>query len=376
MSGAHAAIDAGPTARERLEGRLARWLSRAPGALLLRLVGETPREADGATLDPHLQFLLAVRRLKGQPAMCEPTLTEGRWRYRHEVIAVAGDPTPVARVSACTVPGAAGSLAARHYAPARAASAPLLVYLHGGGFAIGDLDTHDEPCRLLCHHAGMHVLSVAYRLAPEHPFPAGLDDALAAVRWAMEHAASLGADPSAVCVGGDSAGGNLATVVSLALARAGRAPLAQLLIYPVTDADVATPSRARFATGYVLEQRDVDAFRDLYLAGDLTRCDDPRASPRRERDVAPAPPALVVTGGFDPLRDEGRAWGERLQLSGVRVVQAHFPSMVHGFLHMTTVSPGARDAALAVAHAWRDLVAECRGGIPPADRTGRPVPPA
>ena len=360
MSGNHGTIDAGPTTRERLEGRIARWLSHVPGAWLLRMVGESPRVADGATLDPHLQFLLAMRRMKGQPAMCEPTLAEGRVRYRHEALAVSAAPTPVARVTATQVPGAAGMLDARHYLPEHADQAPLLVYLHGGGFAIGDLDTHDEPCRQLCRHSQMHVLSVAYRLAPEHPFPAGLDDAIAALRWAMEHAATLGADPAAVCVGGDSAGGNLATVASLALAREGRAPLAQLLVYPVTDANVDTPSRTRFATGFVLEQRDVDAFRDLYLAGDLTQCDDPRASPRREPDVSLAPPAYLVTGGFDPLRDEGREWGERLQLSGVRVVSQHAPSMVHGFLHMTTVSPGARDAVLAMARGWRDLVAERR----------------
>lgn len=375
MSGSHAGIDAGPSVRERLEGRVARWLAHVPGALLLRVVGESPRVIDGATLDAHLQFLLAVRRIKGEPAMCEPTLAEGRLRYRHEVLTVTGAPTPVARVTACQVPGAAGPLDARHYAPESSPNAPLLVYLHGGGFAIGDLDTHDEPCRQLCRHAQMHVLSVAYRLAPEHPFPAGLDDALAALRWAMAQGESLGADPSAVCVGGDSAGGNLATVAALALAREGRPLLAQLLIYPVTDADVDTPSRARFATGYVLERRDVDTFRDLYLAGDLRLRDDPRASPRRERDVTHSPPALVVTGGFDPLRDEGRAWGERLQLSGTRVVHQHFPSLVHGFLHMTTVSPAAREAMLAIACGWRDLVAECRGGRPPGPATGRPVPP-
>lgn len=360
-----------PGLRESIEGRIARLLSHVPGAWLLRLVGERPTIVNGATLDAHVQFLLAARRRKGDPGMCEPTVTAGRARYRRETAGVAGPLTPVGRVRELQVDGGAGTLLARHYAPVAAAAerAPLLVYLHGGGFAIGDLETHDEPCRQLCHHAGMHVLSVAYRLAPEHRFPCAVDDAMAALRWAQEHAESLGADPSAVGVGGDSAGGNLATVAALARSRAGCPPVAQLLLYPVTDADVATASRRLFATGYVLEKRDVDAFRDLYLGDALASRADPRASPRREGDHSLAPPALVVTAGYDPLSDEGRDYSENLRLAGVRTEHLHFPPLVHGFAHMTTVVPAARSAMVQVARRWGEFVAEQRGGgAPPGHR--------
>jgi len=203
------------------------------------------------------------------------------------------------------------------------------------------------------------------------PFPAAVDDACAALRWAIEHAASLGADPAAVTVGGDSAGGNLATVAARLLALEGRAPLAQLLLYPTTDAEARHPSRQRFGAGYFLEEDDMRAFFASYLPGGVAG--DPRASPALATDLAVLPPALVVTAGFDPLRDEGRAYADALRAAGVDATNLQVDGLVHGFLHLTTVSPGARRAAHDVAKAWENLVSRVavRGTEAGAARTGR-----
>lgn len=352
--------------REWMEGKVARLLAGLPGSWLLKVIAEPPTVVDGQTLDPHTQFVLAARRQQRQRLLCEPTPEAGRNRYRREVQAVtagsASRPTRVKAVRDLTVPGAAGPLRARHYIPPDATATvpqPLLVFLHGGGFVIGDLDTHDEPCRLLCHHGGMHVLSVAYRLAPEHPFPAAIEDALAAVRWAQANAHTLGAAPGQVCAGGDSAGATLATVTAFVLAREGHALLAQLLIYPPTDIQSALPSRTtHFASGFVLSTRDIEAFLQHYMPGDEALYRDPRASPLLTPDLHRAAPAVIVTAGFDPLRDEGEAYADALQRAGVPVRRKRFSGMVHGFLHMTTIAPGARAAMTEVARLFRAHVDE------------------
>ncbi len=204
----------------QIEAAFARFTSRLPAAVLLRAIGERVRVQDGNTLDPQVQFLLRMQQLSGRPGLCEPTPEAGRLRYRMETAAHTRAPTVVGSVRDLAIPAGAHTLGARHYAPVSASGAtlPLLVYFHGGGFVIGDLDTHDEPCRLLCRDANTHVLSIDYRLAPEHPFPAAVDDSIAALIWAQEHAASLGADSERVSVGGDSAGANLATVAAQVLA--------------------------------------------------------------------------------------------------------------------------------------------------------------
>jgi acetyl esterase len=347
-----------PTWRERLEGRLGRWVARLPGGVALRLVGERPLTIDGETLDPHTQVVLAARRHRPRPGMFEPTPPAARARYVREVLATQGARTPVAAVETVSVEGGEGPLPARLYRPAARGgeTLPLLVFLHGGGFVVGDLETHDEPCRLLCRHAGTLVLSVAYRLAPEHPFPAAVDDAVAAVRWAHRHAESLGADRSRLGVGGDSAGANLATVAALALRGSADAVAAQLLIYPVTDMAAATPSRTRYATGFLLQGRDADQVVDLYLRAEAAAVADPRASPARTPSLAGAPPALVVLAGFDILRDEGAAYAQALRLAGVPVVEQRAPTLIHGFLHLTTVSPASRQALVTAAQAWGALV--------------------
>lgn len=338
----------------------ARAIARLPASVQVRLSGEPPVVVDGLTLDPHVQFVRADRNRRGQPGLCEPSVEAGRARYRHETRAFRGPITPVASVRDFDIPGGDGQpMRVRHYAPEPSGGArPLTVYLHGGGFTIGDLDTHDEPCRILCRHGETHVLSIGYRLAPEHPFPAALDDTLAALRWAQSHAAELGADPARVAIGGDSAGGTLAAVASRLTARKGTPPAAQLLIYPATDSETERPSRALFGEGYFLSRADHDAFTRYYTGGTGVPRADPRVSPLRATDLRRLPPALVITAGFDFLRDEGEAYGQALMAAGNTVRMERRPGLGHGFIHMTGVTPAARRAMIRAAHDWRTLLEE------------------
>ncbi len=247
-----------------------------------------------------------MQELIGRVGFCEPTPAAGRLRYRQEASALIRTPTAVGSVHERTIPGGVQPIRVRHYVSRESSSrpAPLVVYFHGGGFVIGDLETHDEPCRLLCLHAHTHVLSVDYRLAPEYPFPAALDDSIAAVEWALANAASLGADPLRVCVGGDSAGANLATVVAHTVAGRGSRVRAQLLIYPVTN-NADTASRTAFVQGYLLEQRDITAFDSFYVPRAVPPERAWQVNPLRASAFARLPSTLLVTAGFDPLRDEG-----------------------------------------------------------------------
>jgi acetyl esterase len=273
------------------------------------------------------------------------------------LLSIQGPLTPVAVVRELTVDGAAGPLRARYYQPDRPAGAPLLVYCHGGGFVLGDLDTHDETCRMLCRHAGQHVLSVDYRLAPEHPFPAPLDDAVEAFRWGAAHASGFGADSSRVAIGGDSAGGNLSAVVSQLTRDDSVRPAAQLLIYPATDHPTPRPSHRLFDRDYFLTMADRDAFHRLYLGDSGIGPDDPRVSPLRARDLSGLPPALVVTAGFDVLRDEGEAYAAALEAAGTPARVHREPGLGHGWVNMTGVSPVAHRGLVEVARLWRGMTA-------------------
>jgi acetyl esterase len=348
---------------QRLEGRLARLLAHVPGAWLLRVIGERPTVIDGQTLDPHVQFILARRRRKPAHLMGGPTPEEARRRNRLEIRAVSTDagatPTEVHAVRTLTVPGATGALNARHYVPRLALTdspPPLLVFIHGGGFVICDLDTHDEACRILCQYGDMQVLSITYRLAPEHPFPAGFDDCCAALQWAVAHAAELGADPQRVCVGGDSAAANLAIGAAHSVMREGALLAAQLLIYPTTDFKSAGPSKRLFADGFILTARDIEGFEQQYIGHDAALRADPRVSPARSTTLASSPPTYVVTAGFDPLRDEGEAYAAALTASGVTTRLRRETALTHGFLHLTTVVTTARTAVVTMAAGFRAFV--------------------
>lgn len=343
---------------ERIEKAAARVLVRLPAAWHVRLSGEPPITVDGQTLDPHAQLVRVLRRRRTPMGLCEPNLEQARARYRRESLIFRGPATEVGAVREFTIPSVGGPLGVRHYAPeATPGAPPVTVYLHGGGFTIGDLDTHDEACRILCREGRMHVLAVDYRLAPEHPFPAALDDTRAALRWAQAHAAELGADPARVALGGDSAGGNLAAVVSLEI-REDRPPAAQLLIYPATDTRNQRKSQQLFGEGYFLSNADRAAFTGFYLDGTGTPERDWRVSPLYADDHSGLPPALVVTAGFDMLRDEGEAYAAAMQTAGSPARLLRMPGHGHGFLHMTGISPGARQAMVRVARDWRQMLNE------------------
>lgn len=243
----------------------------------------------------------------------------------------------------------AGGVAARFYRPNDRPDLGLLVYFHGGGWVIGDLESHDNVCRALANGSGHAVLSVDYRLAPEHPFPAGLEDCVTALRWAHANAASLGCRADRLAIGGDSAGGNLTAVV----ANLGVVPTVfQLLVYPVTDCTRAQPSYDENGEGYFLTKGAMGWFIDHYLAGTHGSPTDPRVSPLFAPDahLAAGPPALVITAEFDPLRDEGDAYAARLQAAGVATSHVRFGGMFHGFFSLPDfVDDGAAANALAAA---------------------------
>lgn len=336
-----------PSVAERARGAGARALQWLPEPALRALAGP-PDVVDGQTLDPGIQ---AILRLNPRPdADAEAVRTDppaSRARFRREMAAIRGMPTPVGAVEALTVDGADGPLAARLYRPRDLSRPPLTVFFHGGGFVEGDLDTTDELCRVLCRQAGHAVLSVDYRLAPEHPFPAAADDAVAAFRWAQAAGIS-----GTVAVAGDSAGGTLAAVIAQQCADEAP-PAAQFLIYPPTDTPTHRPSRELF-DGYLLPDALRAAFFDLYAAGaDAT---DPRLSPLYGR-LGGLAPALVVTAGFDVLRDEGEAYAHALRAAGTYADLYRQPSLPHGFAQLTPVSRPSWRATVALARHWRRLVA-------------------
>jgi acetyl esterase len=320
-------------------------LSRRPSVVL-----------DGNTLAPELQLLIAVNETRGQMVLTTP---DGlRKQQREAALLVSGRKTPVGSVRDLEIDGAAGRLRARHYAPAQGDGAPLLVFFHGGGFVFGDLDTHDSPCRVLCRHGGMHILAVEYRLAPEHPFPAPVEDARAALRWAQQHAAELGADPARVGIGGDSAGANLSAAVALLAANDGGPPPAcQVLIYPAVDRRAKWPSLELFAEGFFLTGASIKWFHRQYSGGAGAHDTDARLNPLSAASHANLAPALVVTAGFDPLRDEGEAYAAALQDAGTTTVLRRFDSLIHGFFNLVGVSPICRDAVVEIAGVTRALFA-------------------
>jgi acetyl esterase len=328
--------------RDRLLPGLARVLFALPPWAIAALAGRPPPHAAGLEPDAWLVARLAAH--DAIPAGSRP-VDELRAHFERQLAPLAIHPRLPLAASDVVVAGAAGPLPARLYVPDGApARGPLLVYFHGGGWVEGSPATHEPSCRLLAHLAGVRLLSVDYRLAPEHPFPAAADDALAAYLDARELAAELGADPARIGVGGDSAGGNLAAVVALDLRGDARAPAYQLLIYPGVDMTTKRPSRLRFAEGFLLTADSITWYEDQYVP-DRSRRADPRVSPLRAPDVSGLPPAYVATALADPLRDEGEAYAERLRAAGVTVALHRHPQ-VHGFFNLTAMRSGLRGLTL------------------------------
>lgn len=327
----------------RIELALGRALFRLPPRVQVALSGRPPIRREGATLHPEMQLLLAISRaLDAVTTLSHPNVAIARKQMLYNTSRFNAAAPEVAGVRDFEIATSEATLPARHYAPhSTSTPAPLLVYLHGGGFALGNLDTHDHLCRSMCHGAKVHVLSVEYRKAPEYPYPAPTSDALAAFRYAQEHASALGADPARVGVGGDSAGANLATYVARRT-RNDRPPYAQILIYPVTNRDMSSPSRQLFSRGFFLTLADMDWF-DRSYCGDRAN-DDPDISPLLDPDLRGLCPALLVTAEFDPLRDEGAAYARALSEAGNSVDYWLEPGLIHGFVHSALVSPAAEQA--------------------------------
>lgn len=316
-----------------------------------RALAGRPVTIDGNTLAPDLQLMLRLQRLLGLPGAETVPVPRGREVLRETTAHTAGD-QPVGSVRSLRV----ADLPARLYVPTgAAATGPLLVFFHGGGFWCGDLETHDGPCRFLAEQAGVRVLSVEYRQGPEHPFPAAHDDAAAAYAWTLEHAADLGADPARIGVGGDSAGGNLAAGVAIEAARQGWPCAVQLLVYPATQADRETRSFELFQQGFYLTKGFMDRAEELYGVG--TPADDPRWSPQHAELPAGLARALVYTAGFDPLRDEGEQYADKLRAAGVDVWMTRFGDQIHGFLNVVGVGRSSLRANHRIARELTDTLA-------------------
>jgi acetyl esterase len=274
------------------------------------------------------------------------TLTPDEVRAGLELRAqlTAGEPQPVAHVEDTSIPGPSGDIPVRIYTPEGSRPLPCLVFFHGGGWVCGSLRTHDVLCRALANGAGCIVVAVDYRLAPEHKFPAAIDDALAATRWVAANTGQLGIDPDRIAVAGDSAGGNLAAAVALeSRDNSGPRLVFQLLIYPVTDHNFDTPSYVENGKDYRLTRAGMQYYWNHYLRG-AADADDQRASPLRASSHANLPPALVVTAEYDPLRDEGRAYADRLRAAGVAVEYREYAGLIHGFASQAGAIDRGREA--------------------------------
>ena len=327
------------TFQTSVEAAVLRGLVSLPDPLLRRLVGP-PLVLDGQTLALDTQAVLWAQKLARIPGAETVAIPEGRVVLRRQAATARGR-QPVGAVREMTVAG----MPARHYLPSDkvAGPGPTLLFFHGGGFLYGDLDSHDGPCRVIAEQAGVPVLAIDYGLAPENAYPGPFDDAESAYRWVLDHAAELDLDPTRLAVGGDSAGGNLAAWVAVAAARAGL-PLAwQLLIYPVTETIHDTLSYRLFNEDLYLTKQFMDLVNETFLPEEWQRRDE-----RVNLLTADLPdglaPAYLITAGFDPLRDEGEAYAEKLRAGGVEVVARRFADQIHGFINITGIRGTSRRA--------------------------------
>ena len=314
-------------------------------------------------VDPQMQGVLDRIAKAALPAFYTVSADEARRLYRESRAAFSPAVPEVAEARDLALSGPGGPIPLRLYrglGTEAGALLPVLVFFHGGGWTIGDLDTHDIVCRTLANKARCAVVAVDYRMGPEHKFPAAVDDCIAATRWVAAQSAAIGVDASRIAVGGDSAGGNLAAVTAIALRDAGGPPLVfQALVYPATDQRMDSDSHARLAEGYLLTRNNMLWFRGNYL--EPGQYDDWRASPLRAADLARLPPAHIITAGYDPLLDEGRAFSDRLVAAGVPVLYECFEGMTHGFLTMGGVVAAANHAVYRLAQSLAQAFKPVRG---------------
>jgi acetyl esterase len=305
------------------------------------------------SLDVNVRALLDQMKAAALPKLWELAPPAARAAMRSRLL--AGKETLIGKIEDRRIPGPAGEIPIRIYTPLGAADGllPGLVFFHGGGFVIGDLETHDDLCRCLANGSGCRVVSVDYRLAPESPFPAAVEDCYAAAKYVAAQASEFGIRADQFAVGGDSAGGNLAAVVCQLAKASGPKIGFQLLIYPVTQ--LGQPemlSMRENEKGYFLERESMAWFTRLYCP-DVAHHGDARMSPLLAKDLSGLPPAYVVTAGFDPLRDEGKAYADKLDAAGVPVTYVNYPGMIHGFFSLRGLIPKAREAVAAAAAALR-----------------------
>jgi acetyl esterase len=307
-------------------------------------------------LDPQARAVLDQMAAMGAPPINKLSVSEAR-QASNEMAAMQGAPEAVAKAEDRTLPGPAGNIPVRIYTPAGKGPLPVFVYFHGGGWVIGDIESSDALCRTLCNAAQCIVMSVDYRLAPENPFPAAVEDAYCATSWAAANAAAFGGNPFRIAVGGDSAGGNLAAVVTQIARDRGKPELKfQLLIYPATDAACDTPSYSENADGYFLTNDSMLWFWNHYIGSDADRS-NPLVSPLRAQNFTGLPAALVITAEFDPLRDEGERYADHLRAAGVPVHLTRYDGMIHGFFTMGAMIDQGRKAMQQAAAALRTAFA-------------------
>lgn len=300
-------------------------------------------------LDPLVKAFLDQMKAAGGPKMSEAGPEIGRATFAALMQMVGPKDVPVGKTENLS----AGGVPIRVYSPVAAGNDPMpaLVYYHGGGFVIGNIESHDGLCRMMANEGGFRVISVDYRLAPENRYPAAMDDAFAALSWVVQNAAGIGVDANRIAVGGDSAGGALAAIVAqLARAKGGLSLAGQMLLFPVTQIGEETKSLREFAVGYFLEKDTLDWFYRCYLPDGADRS-DPKISPLRAKDLSGLPPAFIMLGGYDPLHDEGMQYADKLRAAGVKVTVADHADMVHCFVYLQAVLPQAHDALAAAARA-------------------------
>ena len=336
-----------------LQGMAANLALRMPISWINILAGPSIT-VDGRTLDSRTQWFLQLLARSGQKPLSELGVAKARAEFDAFQAIMGGSPAPVGEIVDRTIGTPEGRMRVRIYRPAGSVARllPTILYFHGGGFVIGSLEGYDLPCRFFCAQTGCAVVAIDYRLAPEHKFPAAVDDAVSSFHWLATNATSLGLDPARIVVAGDSAGGTLAAVVAQEMRGTPQPPCLQWLIYPATDLAGTTHSHESCGEGFLLTRADMEWFAGHYL-DDPAEASDPRISPLRATDLSGLPPALIFTAGFDPLRDEGQAYAERLAAAGVKTVQREFDSLIHGFI-------GMRGALQDAARAMDDMVVGLR----------------
>jgi acetyl esterase len=334
----------------RLERAAVVALGAAPSRIQ-RLIAGPPPTADGIPIEPEVGAALRLLTMLPGADFSELPLADARAQVDHEAAIFGGPPIPMHDVRDVAIPIDTGHIAGRRYRARPDDADRLLVYFHGGGWVVGGLCSADSVCRFLARYAGVTVLSVDYRLAPEHPFPAALDDALAAFAFALDKADEWGHDPSLIAVGGDSAGATIATVLCHDLrdqarraSHGGQQPAFQLLFFPATDLSTRHPSYRLFADGFFLTSKQMDWYTTHYLAGHPAT--DPRVSPLLADDLADLPPAYVAVAGFDVLRDEGEAYARAMAAAGGHVALRRHERLIHAFVNSTGVGHSSREAVL------------------------------